>query len=262
MLSDRMKMYEKMYTSDKAMPLLPVCARIDGRAFHTLTSKMERPFDYNFMNVMREVTKRLVQETNADIGYTQSDEITLIWSNQDTSSEIFFNGKFFKMTSMLASMATAFFNAQRHKMTTVNTDAFFDCRVWQVPTLEEAANVLLWRELDAARNSVFMVARAHFSHNQVQNKNTNELQEMLFIEKGINWNDFSNECKRGTYFKRAEMLTKFSAEEIDKLPEKHEARVNPDLEIKRSVVVQWDLPRLTTIQNKAEVLFLDGEARS
>ena len=147
-------------------------------------------------------------------------------------------------------------------MITVNTDAFFDCRVWQVPTLEEAANILLWRELDAARNSVFMVARAHFSHNQVQNKNTDELQEMLFIEKGINWNDFSNECKRGTYFKRAEMLTKFSAEEIDKLPEKHEARVNPDLEIRRSVVVQWDLPRLTTIQNKAEVLFLDGEARS
>lgn len=259
-LGDRMKMYECAYTSEKAMPLLPVCARIDGRAFHSLTQNMSRPFDSDFMEVMQEVTKKLVQETNAGIGYTQSDEITLIWANQDRDSEIFFNGKLFKMVSMLASMTTAYFNAQLHRLSTSKTEAFFDCRVWQVPTLEEASNVLLWRELDAAKNSISMVARAHFSHKQVQNKNSDELQEMLFSEKGVNWNDLSVDCKRGSYFKRVRVVTKFSREELARLPEMHEARRDPNLEVERVQVQKLTLPRLSTLHNKVGVLFYGEEA--
>jgi tRNA(His) guanylyltransferase len=95
------------------MPLLPVCARIDGKAFHSWTRGMERPFDERLHNLFVATTTFLVEETQAKIGYTQSDEITLIWYSDDVDSQIFFDGKIHKMVSVLASMTTGFFNAKQ-----------------------------------------------------------------------------------------------------------------------------------------------------
>ena len=73
----------------------------------------------------------------------------------------------------------------------------FDARVFNIPK-EEVTNLVYWRQLDAARNSVQMVGQANFSHNELQNKSCNMIQEMLMTEKEINWNDFPTHLKRGS----------------------------------------------------------------
>jgi tRNA(His) 5'-end guanylyltransferase len=98
-LGDRIKHYEKMETAEKFMPMLPIVARLDGRSFSKFTKSMTKPFDIDMTAIMQEVTKYLVKETGADIGYTQSDEITLVFWQRDYGSDVFFAGKKQKMVS-------------------------------------------------------------------------------------------------------------------------------------------------------------------
>jgi tRNA(His) guanylyltransferase len=251
-----MKWYESRYTNDQFMPMAPVIARLDGKAFHTFTKGLKRPYDEQLSNLMIMTTQYLVQETNARCGYTQSDEITLVWLAEDWESEIFFAGKLQKMNSVLASMCTAFFN--RHMAAFLPEKAkempLFDSRVFQVPTEFEAANCFIWREQDATRNSVQMAARAHFSHNECHEKDGSELQEMLWKDKGVNWSDYPNFFKRGTYIRRRAIERKMTFEELSLLPEKHHARQNPDLIVKRSLVVREDFPPLIKIINREAVI--------
>ena len=271
-LGDRMKLYEKQETGRRFLPYLPVVARLDGKAFHSWTSCLLKPFDEDFIFIMQSVAKKLLKETSAKIVYTQSDEISLVFHSNDYKSQIFFDGKIFKMTSVLASMVTAFFNQELEERQTnallggpnhewakfLNKPfALFDCRVWQMPTKTEVCNYLIWRENDAVRNSIQAVGQANFSHKELQQKSCNEIQEMLFQEKGINWNDYSPAEKRGSYFQSFKELRPFSSEEIDSLPENHEARTNPNLMVERSLIRFLDMERLTKVSNREEVIF-DG----
>lgn len=182
-------------------------------------------------------------------------QITLVWLAEDWESEIFFAGKLQKMNSILASMTMAFFN--RHLAAFLPTKAkelpLFDCRVFQVPTEFEAANCFIWREQDATRNSVQMAAQSMFSHSQLQGKPNSELQEMMF-QRGTNWNDYPDFFKRGTYIRRRVAERTFTTEELAALPEKHQDRTNPDLKIKRSVVMTEKFPPLVRIANREDVI--------
>jgi tRNA(His) 5'-end guanylyltransferase len=254
---DRMKMYESFETGRKFIPTLPVVARIDGRSFSKFTKGLNRPYDIRMSNAMIETTKRLVEATNARVGYTQSDEITLAWYSDDVKSQIFFDGRIFKMTSQLAALATLYFyqNVMETFPEYCKKNPTFDARVWQLPNLTEAANVFLWREWDATKNSVSMAAHDNFSHKELNKKNQSDMQEMLF-QKGINWNDYPDFFKRGTYVRRSTKNIKFSTEDIEKLPKNHAARNNPDLVVTRSVVeVEKDFPILSSISNRVGVLF-------
>lgn len=205
-LGDRIKSYENRFTSDTFLPTLPVIIRLDGKSFHRWTKGLDRPFDTEFKIVMCDVTKQLIHETGAKVGYTQSDEITLILYHEDYKSQVYFQGKVFKINSICASMATAYFNykvKESYKFQNKHL-AFFDCRSFQVPNLWEAVNCLIWRELDATRNSILSVGQANFSHKEMQGLNCSEIQEKLFQEKGINWNNYPYYCKKGTYFGRSE----------------------------------------------------------
>lgn len=184
-LGDRMKFYERQYTADVFLPMIPTVARLDGRSFHTFTKGLKRPYDEGMSQLMIETTKFLVEKTNANVGYTQSDEITLLWFNEDWGSSIFFEGKVHKMTSILSSMTSVFFNKNLEKYLPEkkNEMPLFDCRVFQVPE-QEAPNVFIWREQDASRNSIQMAARAYFSYSECVNKSCSELQDMLH-EKGV-----------------------------------------------------------------------------
>jgi len=283
-LGDRMKKYEKAETGRRFMSLLPVVARIDGKAFHTWTKGLDKPFDRDFIEIMQMTTKRLVEETGACIGYTQSDEISLVFYSDNPESQIFFDGKIFKMTSVLASMTTAYFkdslskkldelfnfsaedDPEIYKDSDKRLDKFinkpsalFDCRVWQMPTKREVVNYLIWREMDAVRNSIQSAGQANFSHKELHHKNQSEIQEMLFQEKGINWNDYRPCEKRGTYFSKQTSERRFTAEEIDKLPPKHEAKTNPDLVVVRHDVEELDAPRLTQVINPVDIIFFGGK---
>lgn len=255
-LGDRMKLYERAESGRRLMPLLPVLARIDGRAFHSFTRGMERPFDATFSACMVDTTAALVRDTGACMGYTQSDEITLAWHADNHKSQIWFDGRVAKMTSQLAAQATLiFYRAVLERMPLyAERLPTFDARVWSVPTRSEGANVFLWREFDATRNSVSMAAEAYYSHKQLHGKNSREKQEMLF-QKGINWNDYPAFFKRGTYVQLRTIAIPFSADELDNLPPKHESRANPALIVERQVCTVLDMPPLCTVANREAVIF-------
>ena len=237
------------------IPRIPVIARLDGKGFSKFTKGLKRPYDERLSRLMIETTKYLVKETNANCGYTQSDEITLMWYSERYESEIYFSGKLFKMISDLSSMCSVFFNRElpNYLPEKIHLMPRFDCRVYNVPSLDEAVNSFYWREKDATKNSVSMTASHYYSHNFLHGKNGSEKQELLF-QKGVNWNDYPSFFKRGTYVQRKRILTKFSIEELEKLPMKHNARKNPETLIERWVVDVVDLPPLSTIKNKVDVV--------
>jgi tRNA(His) guanylyltransferase len=258
-LGQRMKGYESQYSGQQLLPLIPIVARMDGKAFHTFTAGLKRPYDERLSRLMVATTKYLVQETNAKVGYTQSDEISLVWYSDEIDTENFFDAKLLKMNSILASMTTAYFN--RHMPNYLPEKAerlpLFDARVYNVPTDWEATNYLIWREMDATRNSISMAAQSMFSHNELQNKSSSMMQEMMFQTHGVNWNDYPSFFKRGTYLARRKSERPFTTDEIDKLPAMHAARRNPGLTITRQEVVTLDIPPLKRLQNREEVIF-DG----
>lgn len=178
---DRMKVYEEK-ESYKLLPMLPACSRLDGRCFHNFTKGLGRPYDKSFSNLMIEVTKYLVDETDAKVGYTQSDEISLIWYSSNYKSQIFFDGRVQRMASILAAMTSVKFVSLLPEFLPAKVGSLpvFDCRIWNVPTLVEATNYLIWREFDATRNSISMAAHEYFSHKQLFGKSCDEMQEMLF----------------------------------------------------------------------------------
>lgn len=258
-LGDRMKWYERRY-AHVVMPMIPVLARIDGRGFSKFTSGLARPYDERMSRLMIDVTKYLVEQTNARCGYTQSDEISLVWLAEDPDAELFFGGKLLKMTSVVGSLATAYFNKLLPERLPEKAGSLpvFDNRVWEVPADFEAANYFIWREQDAVRNSIQGAARSMYSHGECSNKNGSELQEMMF-QKGTNWNDYPAFFKRGTYVRRRVVERSFTAEELKNLPPKHEAIKNPDAVVRRTVVMEESFPQLTQIINRTEVILMGAD---
>lgn len=257
-LGDRMKMYEGMETGRMGMPSLPLMIRIDGKGFSKWTKGLRYPFDERLQALRVEVTRKLVEELGAVAGYCQSDEITLMLWARDTKTALYCGGKFQKVVSHSASCATAFWNqlVPEFLPEKVGQPAMFDARAWNVPTQEEAVNVFLWREWDASKNSVSMAARAYYPSKEIFGKNSSEMQEMLF-QKGVNWNDYPVWAKRGTYLGRRVSNRKLTPDELSQLPQRHDARRNPDMVITRSGVTVLDLPPLGGIANRIGVIF-DG----
>lgn len=227
-LGDRMKTYEYV-TRNYLTRKLPVIIRIDGKAFHSFTRGFKKPFDDIFVKSMQETMKYLCENVQGCVlGYCQSDEITLVLVDyQSREASAWFDNNIQKMVSVSASMATMAFNRffvnNCHQWYEDNIDfdelilstdenikklfnaytkacnkgAMFDSRVFTMPK-EEVANCLIWRQQDATRNSIQSVGQANFSHNQLQGKNCSNIQDMLMLEKGINWNDYPTHLKRGT----------------------------------------------------------------
>ena len=217
-LGDRMKGYENAYRL--YLPRrLPVIIRVDGRAFHTLTKCFERPFDTLFHNVMVQTAIALCKEiSGAKIAYTQSDEISILITNNDTiDTQPWFGNNLQKLVSLAASIATLSFNnalEEEYHILSIfaETDedyeylngiyhnawryATFDARAFILPE-DEICNYFVWRQQDATRNSIQAAAQALYSHKELHNKNQNDLQEMIF-QKGINWNNYEVWQKRGS----------------------------------------------------------------
>lgn len=260
-LGDRMKLYERGGSPERFMPLLPVMARIDGRAFHSFVEGLERPFDLRLSQMMIETTKYLVKETNALIGYCQSDEISLCWQSTDPNVQIFFDGRCSKIISQLAAMTSVYFYElcqERLPPKYAEKRPTFDCRAWNVPNRQEAANTFLWREIDATKNSISMAARASYEHKELQDKSGSDMQEMLF-QKGINWNDYPRFFKRGTFIQRRIVPHKFTPTELEKLPPLHHARRNPELTYDRSEYHVIEMPPFGRVTNRDEVIFEGAE---
>ena len=226
-LGTRMKEFYETVPKTRLVRRMPVAIRIDGKAFHTFTRGFEKPFDTVLIETMQDTMKYLCENIQGCVlGYTQSDEITLIlvdYQTLDTSA--WFDYEVQKMCSIAASMATMAFNKYFNQkandwyytcpidtskdvlwtkyMQSIEKGAMFDARVFNIPK-EEVTNLVYWRQLDAARNSVQMVGQANFSHKELQGKTCNMIQDMLHEQKGINWNDFPTHMKRGSCCVRRE----------------------------------------------------------
>ena len=220
-LGIRMKEFYENIPKTKLMRRVPVMLRLDGKAFHTFTRGFQKPFDEVLVKSMQETMKYLCENIQGCVlGYTQSDEITLVLIDyQKLNSAAWFDYKVQKMCSIAASMATLEFNRSftdnclNYMLENVkdvskkvilgahanahNKGAMFDCRCFNVPK-EEVTNFVYWRQIDATRNSIQMVGQANFSHNELQNKSCNDIQDMLMLQKGINWNDIPTHLKRGS----------------------------------------------------------------
>ena len=215
-LGDRMKGYEGV-TRTYLTRRMPVIIRLDGKAFHTFARGMEKPFDDILIEAMWETAKYLCDNIQGcKIAYTQSDEITLLLNDYETLKTCaWFDNNIQKMVSVSASMATLAFNEafenivvrdylnrkidddKWSKYSNKFNKALFDSRVFTLPK-EEVVNCFIWRQQDATRNSIEAVGHANFSTKELHKKNCNEIQEMLFQEKGINWNNIPVYQKRGS----------------------------------------------------------------
>ncbi|KIG15832.1 tRNAHis-5'-guanylyltransferase [Enhygromyxa salina] len=259
-LGDRMKMYERREVGRRCMPLVPFCARIDGKCFSRWTEGLARPYDERLSTLMQQVTAQLVSETQAVIGYTQSDEISLMFYTSTHAAAPFMDGRIQKLTSTLASMTTAWFNAGVPALLPerVERPALFDCRVWSLPNQDEAVNALLWRERDATKNAISMAARHYYSHDEVMGRSSSQRQELLF-RAGVNFNDYPPFFKRGSFFQRREVQRAFTAKDIEQLPPQHAARRDPSLVVSRTHVQRVEMPPFDQVTNRVEVVFEGAE---
>jgi len=207
-LGTRMKEYEAT-SKTFLMRRTPVIIRLDGRAFHSFTKRKvikESIKGDPFSDIMKDcmvytTTELCKQIQNVKIGYTQSDEISLLltdWETHDTQQ--WFGGNIQKIVSLSAAIATNAFNHAYNSYERIeqcDKKPTFDSRVFSLPK-EEVNNYFVWRQQDASRNSVNMLAQYHFSHKSLQGKKNSEMQDMLMLQKGVNWNDTDTWKKRGT----------------------------------------------------------------
>jgi tRNA(His) guanylyltransferase len=233
-LGDKIKQWERdaetRPTGDN-----PIIVRLDGKNFSKWTKGLDKPYDLVMSDIMKDVTTSLVQYTNASVGYTQSDEISLIINKTSGGGELFFGGRFQKLASVLASLATYTFNSLVSERMPDRSGkmALFDARVFETPSIDDAMDVLAWRAEDCRRNSVSCLAQTVFSHKELQKKNVGEMKRML-SEANKDWIGTPEFYRNGYYVKRTKILQKFTCEEIEALPEKHMARSNPDLLVERT----------------------------
>ena len=180
--------------------------RIDGKAFHTYTRGMIKPFDYLFMQRMDQTAAYLCKEImGAKLAFVQSDEISILLTDFDTlQTQAWFDYEVDKMVSVAAGEASGHFNTLVLKEMFHSTPAgiltykhaAFDARVFQLPNAMEVLNYFLWRQRDATVNSISSVAQTLYSAKELHKKSTDEMQEMIF-QRGINWNDYPAGAKRG-----------------------------------------------------------------
>lgn len=171
---------------------------MDGKAFHTFTQGLKKPFDDILIETMQETARSLCADIQGcKLAYTQSDEITLLLTDYE---KIDTQGWFeYNIQKMCSISCEELINKRTYitKLKEKFNKALFDSRVFTLPK-EEVCNYFIWRQQDAIRNSIQMVGRVNFSYKELQNKPCATIQDMLFTQKGIDWNNYDTYLKRGS----------------------------------------------------------------
>lgn len=205
-----MKAYEAV-SDISLMKRVPVVVRLDGKGFSHLTKRMKfkKPFDEWFMAAMADTMVAVASKVQGCVvGYTQSDEISLVMVNdRSLDDEPYFGNRVLKIASITASMASARFNRLLWKLDSKAEEACFDSRPFCVPSATEAMNALIWRQQDCVRNSISSAAYYEIGREKgrktaqkmMHGLDCSKLQELLFQTVGINWSTYyAPEKKRGT----------------------------------------------------------------
>lgn len=249
-LAQRMKSYEDVETKKRFPKTKPVYVRLDGRGFSKFTKRMKKPYDENMSQLMIDVTKYLVKETGAVMGYTQSDEISLVWYADENRQNIFFDGRVQKILSNVTSLCTARFlygamqiwpDLCERKLPT------FDCRGVSMPDFGEASNMLLYRSMDAYKNSISMAAHEVFGHKKLQKVTGQQKIEML-KEAGIDFDAYPDFFKFGTFVRSEKFVVGVDDPNIP-------VEFRGDGTCIRSRVVEVDVGQLLDVKNRVRFIF-------
>jgi len=182
----------------------PKIIRLDGKSFSNYTRNCNRPYDATLMNSITEAVIVVMKEIggSAKFAYCQSDEISIVINDkQRVESEPWFNNNVNKMISISAAVMSVNFTEQFSKSHTYKP-AYFDSRVFQVPSIDEMHNAILWRQFDAIKNSISQYARHYFSDKQVHGKNGKMKIEMMKEKHSFDWNTAPTWTKRGVIVKK------------------------------------------------------------
>lgn len=259
-LGTRMKFYEAAEAQRRFQNKI-VCARIDGRNFSNFSRGFAKPYDEDLAAAMKFACRTLVDETRANIGFVQSDEISLVWDVPDEGSQMIFDGRVQKLTSVLASKATVAFCVS---LSHVRPDAVngkmphFDARVWTVPTQIEAANTILWRSQDARKNGVSSAARANMSAKKMHGLDQQGMVDAM-LERGVEYHSaYPEHHKYGTFYQRRRVVRLLTAEELERIPERHR-EYKAIAPVQRSQIAELDICYFGDVENRVGVIFESEE---
>lgn len=213
-LEDKCLYYRSM-SDYKLLPNSYVLVMCDGRSFsHMVKNKFQKPFDDNFISMMNETAAYVCKNVQGcKFAYVQSDEMSFVLTDFDTpTTDAFFGNRLCKMQSIIASLATAKFNQLMIKYHLemgmgVNPGDIidktplyqFDCKCWNVPSLNDVFAWFLYRQIDCVRNSKQQTAQTYLTHKQLMNKDTDSQVKLLLDEKGIDWNAYDDDKKYGRF---------------------------------------------------------------
>lgn len=259
-LGDRMKEYEGV-EAGRRLSGTPVCARIDGRSFSKFTKGFNKPYDESVARAMKHACATLVERTHANIGFVQSDEISLVWDTPTDGSQIIFDGRVQKLTSVLASLATASF------ITSLATTSpgivaqrlpHFDARVWAVPSREEAANTILWRSQDARRNGISSAAHTLIASGLLQGMNRVQMLAEMDKQYVDYHSDYPRHHRFGTYYQRCTEERHLTKNERQAIPEQHRPAFGTL--VTRSAVRELDINYFGMVTNRVDLIFNGADA--
>jgi tRNA(His) 5'-end guanylyltransferase len=205
-LGDRIKSkYEDVFRNSIPQRTFAVI-RIDGKAFHTFTKTLEKPHSAELSEAMDHAAQVLCKEMmGCKLAYGQSDEYSFLLTDfEKEESEMWFNGNIQKIVSVSSSIFTAAFNDHWEKVRPMSFKprlAMFDARVFVIPSRNDVFQYFLWRQKDASRNSLTMLASCHFSHKQLHGQDRDAKHELL-QSVGVKWTDWPTSFRHGRVVRR------------------------------------------------------------
>lgn len=215
-MGTRMKSYEKSMDTyiDKNDYFI---IRLDGHKFSKFTKIFDRPIDNIFRDAMILTCKQLMDEFKPVFVYTQSDEITMGFLPCENNEEIIYGGRIQKLLSLTSSFASVNLYKNIMDLCMIHDDVkkgfnilgyldehvcWFDSRLFVVPSKIEMFNAFLWRQRDCEKNSKAMLSQCYFNRKELHKITAEQMIEKLFIEKKIDWHNYSDNFKFGTLIKK------------------------------------------------------------
>lgn len=240
---------QEMLSVTKIAPDEHFLIRVDGRAFHTFTRGMDRPFSTPFRNAMKSAAIEVLRHLKPQFVYFQSDEITYAWTSKSTDGYTHpFDGKVAKLLSVVASLTSvAFYKGCIDAGIDVKDKLpHFDARLVDVlpstATIQSIMQPVQWRENDAMRNSIAMVAQSMFSQTELHGQNS-YAQATMASDAGFDWDSVTKGYLRGTYLTMGVEERTLTYDELQRIPLKN--RPNANTKFNRSVLKEchfddWD----------------------
>lgn len=225
---------EELRGQDYISNRMDFVVRVDGRAFHTFTRGLTRPFSTPLRACMRAAATEVMCNLKAQFAYFQSDEITFVFkggaSRDNPEYQHPFGGRVDKLLTIIASLTSVAFYKHAVQWGIVKDEKMlphFDARLAEVCIgFDKVMEVVMWRENDAIRNAVAMVAQSMFSAKQLNGVNVHKQVLMIDEARRLSASDdagyltaYPASFRRGTYIKNVKQVRVLTEEERLQIPE-------------------------------------------